>query len=272
MKTVLITSLCILSIQLALPQSMIVNKTDGSKATFQVADIENITFEDLNTFTDLRDSTIYETVKIGDQIWMRENLAYLPTVSPSKEVSDTTPFCYVRGYEGSTVSLAKANANYGTYGVLYNWPAVMNGASSSTSVPSGVQGICPSGWHLPSDAEWTVLTDYLADNGYGYGGSGSDIGKSMAAISGWTSNSIAGTVGNDQTSNNRSGFTTLPGGNLNNNGYFDNLGNAAFFCSSSDSDAGNAWYRNLDCSYDGVNRFNYYHNKSCGFSVRCLKD
>ena len=114
-----------------------------------------------NLFNDFRDNNIYRTVKISSQCWMAENLAYLPSVSPSSTGSDITPYYYVYDYQGTDVSVAKTSTNYQTYGVLYNWPAVMNGESSSTSVPSGVQGICPSGWHLPSDGEWTVLTNYL---------------------------------------------------------------------------------------------------------------
>ena len=72
---------------------------------------------------------------------MAENLAWLPGVSPSSDGSETLSYYYVRGYEGTVVSEAKAVANYSTYGVLYNWPAAM--------------AACPDGWHLPSDGDWT---------------------------------------------------------------------------------------------------------------------
>jgi uncharacterized protein (TIGR02145 family) len=215
------------------------------------------------TFTDSRDGHVYPYKTIGNQTWMTENLAWLPSVNPSSVYSYTKPYNYVYGYNGTTVSEAKATANYTTYGVLYNWPAAMNGAASSTSVPSGVQGICPPGWHLPSDAEWTVLTDYLTNNGYGYGGSGSDIGKSMASTSGWTSYSEAGTIGNNQASNNSSGFTALPGGYRYGGGGFSNLGGDAFFWSSSEVDASIAWGRGLGFNGDGVDRTNDY--KRCRF-------
>ena len=220
-------------------------------------------------FTDSRDGNIYTCISIGTQTWMAGNLAWLPVVSPSTASSNTTPYYYVYGYEGSTVASAKATAHYTNYGVLYNWPAAMNGAASSTSVPSGVQGICPAGWHLPSDAEWTVLTDYLTSNGYGYGGSGSDIGKSMASPSGWTSFSTLGTVGNNQASNNRSGFTALPGGNRYSGGFIS-LGNYAYFWSASEAGTSHAWYRDLYYGLDGVDR--YYSTRSFGVSVRCLQN
>ena len=91
----------------------------------------------------------YSTVQIGEQCWFSENCRYLPVVSPSSAGSETSPYHYVYGYEGTTVSAAQATDNYATYGVLYNWPAVMT------------EGICPSGWHIPSDEEFTELTDFL---------------------------------------------------------------------------------------------------------------
>jgi uncharacterized protein (TIGR02145 family) len=114
-----------------------------------------------STIKDARDNQTYRIVTIGSQTWMAENLKYLPSVVRPRTGSKTTPHYYVYGYDGTNVTDAKATANYNTYGVLYNWPAAMNGTASSTTNPSGVQGVCPDGWHLPSDAEWTELTDYL---------------------------------------------------------------------------------------------------------------
>ncbi|MDK2949109.1 MAG: hypothetical protein PWQ56_274, partial [Patescibacteria group bacterium] len=108
-------------------------------------------------FTDTRDNNIYTTVQIGTQCWMAKNLAYLPSVVPSATGSESTPYYYVYDYQGTDVSAAKATTNYTTYGVLYNWPAAMNGQTGE-----GVQGICPSGWHLPSDAEQHTLDSFLA--------------------------------------------------------------------------------------------------------------
>ncbi len=113
------------------------------------------------TFTDSRDGHEYNWIKICNQVWMAENLTYLPSVSPSSAGSYTDPYYYVYGYQGNSVSEAKATSNYATYGVLYNWPATMAGASSSSTNPCGVQGVCPDGWHLPSDAEWIELEMHL---------------------------------------------------------------------------------------------------------------
>jgi len=95
------------------------------------------------TFTDSRDGRTYKTIKIGTQTWMAENLAWLPSVRPSKTSSEKENFYYVYGYEGTNVSAAKSTTNYTTYGVLYNW--------------AGSLAACPLGWHLPNEEEWKIL-------------------------------------------------------------------------------------------------------------------
>jgi uncharacterized protein (TIGR02145 family) len=128
----------------------------------------------------------YSTVLLGDQCWFAENCRYLPAVSPSVANSTTIPYYYVYGYDGSNVAAAKATGNYETYGVLYNWPAVMT------------EGICPSGWHIPTDEEFTELTDFL-------GGTGVAGGKMKeAGYDHWNSPNTGAT--------NSSGWTGLPGG------------------------------------------------------------
>jgi uncharacterized protein (TIGR02145 family) len=111
---------------------------------------QNLPVPVTGSFTDSRDGKTYKTVKIGDQWWMAENLAWLPAVNPVNDNSSTEKYYYVSGYNGTDVSAAKATQNYTTYGVLYNWPAAMNGAAGSDANPSSVQGACPAGWHIPS--------------------------------------------------------------------------------------------------------------------------
>ena len=106
-------------------------------------------------------------------------------VSPSSASSETSPYYYVYGYEGTDVTAAQATTNYATYGVLYNWPAVMT------------EGICPSGWHIPTDEEFTELTDFLGGDA---GGKMKETGNAH-----WTGLNI-------DNSSNSSGFTALPGG------------------------------------------------------------
>lgn len=207
--------------------------------------------DDQGAFKDMRDNHEYKWVRIGEQLWMAENLAYLPSVSPSSEGSETAPFYYIYGYEGSSVNDAKASVNFTTYGVLYNWEAA--------------KVACPVSWHLPTDSEWKVLETYLgmspsdADrNGYRAGGS---IGKALKSASGWNDN------GNGDNS---SGFAAVPGGGRYGNGSFANLGTDALFWSFSEEEASLAWYRNLFNGNDGV--FRVYEYQKIGFSVRCVKD
>ena len=100
-----------------------------------------------NTFTDSCDGNQYGTVTIGEQVWMAENLVYLPIVVGPTKGSSTEFRYYIYEYYSTVLEAAKATANYTTYGVLYNWPAALTA--------------CPEGWHLPSDEEWTTLTSYL---------------------------------------------------------------------------------------------------------------
>jgi len=192
-------------------------------------------------FTDNRDDNGYETVQIGNQCWMKENLAYLPNVSPSSNGSETESYYYVYDYQGTNIAEAKVTSNYQTYGVLYNWPASLT--------------ICPAGWHLPTDDEWTVLTDYLGDTMV--------AGGKMKET---------GTVHWDrpnQGATNSSGFTGLPGGNRA-SGSFGGQGGHGQWWSSSQDGASDAWYRYLYYYIDFVFRFS--PNKSIGLSVRCLRD
>ncbi len=150
----------------------------------------------------------YSTVLIGEQCWFAENCRYLPEVSPSSEGNTTDPYYYVYGYEGTDVASAMSTSNYATYGVLYNWPAVMT------------EGICPSGWHIPSDEEFTQLTDFL-------GGEGVAGGKMKeAGYDHWNSPNTGAT--------NSSGWTGLPGG-YRYSGGFEQRWNYGYWWSASES-------------------------------------
>ena len=207
-------------------------------------------------FKDSRDGNIYEYVTIGNQVWMAENLKYLPSVVGPGTGSQTTPYYYVYGYNGTNVAEAKATANYTTYGVLYNWPAAMAGSASSTANPSGVQGVCPTGWHLPSDAEWTELTDYLGGTSVA-GGKLKETGTTH-----WVSPNTGAT--------NETGFTALPGGYRGYVGYFDGIGTNGYWWSATENATSHAWRRHVLYNYSYVPRGN--HNKELGFSVRCVRD
>jgi uncharacterized protein (TIGR02145 family) len=196
------------------------------------------------TFIDSRDGNEYNWVQIGDQVWMAENLAYLPSVNMVADGSEDAAgsYYYVYGYDGTNVAEAKATDNYATYGVLYNWTAAMNA--------------CPDGWHLPSDAEWTELTDYLGGESVA-GGKLKETGTTH-----WASPNTGAT--------NETGFTALPGGYRNSSGSFVSIGYYGYWWSATEIGATSAWYRFMFFYSSDVSSYNYY--KEVGLSVRCLRD
>ncbi len=210
------------------------------------------------TFTDGRDGIRYRYINIGDQIWMAENLKYLPSVVGSDSTSETTPFYYVYDYEGTNLNNARTTANYKTYGVLYNWPAAMAGASSSTANPSGVQGVCPSGWHLPSNAEWYQLANQLG--GDMAGGKLKESGTSH-----WDSP--------NQGASNESGFTALPSGAFIGYGAFSSKGmHAKWWTATGISGyfSDHAYHTELMWVDERIFFKSIY--KYSGHAVRCVKD
>jgi uncharacterized protein (TIGR02145 family) len=121
---------------------------------------------------------------------------------------------------------------------------------------NGGKNVCPNGWHVPTDAEWTTLTTYLGGESVA-GGKLKETGTTH-----WESPNEGAT--------NETGFTALPGGNRNNNGAFNEIGTNGFWWSSTESAAATAWYRAIYYNFSSVFRFSYY--KLYGFSVRCLRD
>ena len=220
---------------------------------------------DYGTFTDQRDQTVYKTITIGGKEWMAENLKYLPEVVGPATNSNTTSCYYVYGYDGTDVNAAKSTANYQTYGVLYNWPAAMNGAATSNTIPSGVQGACPAGWHLPSDAEWKQMEMYLG------------MSQSEADSDGWRGTDEGGKMKHPGTeywgepntgATNSSGFTALPGGYIYSS--FGQMHGEGFWWSSTQSVDDVAWWRYLSYNDSKVGRL--LLAKRSGLSLRCVRD
>lgn len=180
----------------------------------------------------------YNTTSIGGQCWFSENVRYLPEVSPSVEGSEAVPHAYVYGYEGNQVDEAKITFNYHQFGVLYNFPAVVQ------------WGLCPTDWHVPTDEEWTVMTSSL----------GSDI---FAGIM------MKSYFGDSWSGTNLSGFSGLPGGCRVVSGSFFDAGDGGFWWSSSHNGS-NAWSRYLLYFSEYVYRYN--DDRRYGFSVRCVRD
>ena len=144
------------------------------------------------------DGHLYQTVVIGTQCWMRDNLR-------------TTHYA-----DGTTVSYQNPGSSESetqTFGLLYQIGTAMHGASSSTNNPSGVQGICPDGWHLPSKAEFDQMFDFLAhDNENCCGGNTTYVAKALASNENWQTSDVFCAVGNDLAANNRSLFNAQPAG------------------------------------------------------------
>jgi uncharacterized protein (TIGR02145 family) len=187
--------------------------------------------EQLPKFTDSRDNNVYKKVTIGTQTWMAENLNYAAEGS--------------KCYENNESNCAK-------YGRMYNWATAMGGSLSSSLSPSGVQGVCPAGWHIPSDAEWTTLTDFV--------GGASTAGTKLKSTSGWYKNGN----GTDQY-----GFSALPGGIDHSGGQFDLAGYNGYWWSATGTDKGYALFRYMHNNENVTWSNNYDTNL---FSVRCVQD
>lgn len=220
------------------------------------------------------DGNKYDAVKIGNQVWMASNLrttryADGTTIPLGETRSSTEPYRYAPGtYESNEENMVNVPA----YGYLYNWAAVMHGAESSDVNPSGVQGICPNGWHVPSDAEWTQLTDYMKTRPeYMSSGNSNYIAKALAATWGWESSSDPDAVGYEpSTTNNATGFSALPAGYY--DGHYDYFGSTAAFWSSTERGSYGARIRGLYYDDADVYRYDYYYSKYYGCSVRCVRD
>lgn len=210
------------------------------------------------------DGNTYNTVKLGNQCWMKENLrtthyANNATIPAGTTFSTITPYRYAPNND---------MANVPAYGYLYNWAAVMHGTSSSTANPSGVQGICPAGWHVPSLAEWGQLEEYVSSQSeFICGNNSTKIAKALSAKFGWNSSPSPCAPGNNIETNNATNFSVLPAG-----GAFieySNIGNQANFWSTSDG---------YDCAYRYVINRDWAQigdgtsDLGEGLSVRCVKD
>ena len=197
--------------------------------------------------TDVENNT-YKTVTIGTQTWMAENLKVskysdgttIPNITDNTQWQNNTTSAW--SYYNNDVT------NNAKYGKLYNWYAVSKTTNSN-------KNICPTGWHIPTDAEWAVLTYYLGGEIVA-GGKMKEVGTTS-----WNSPNIDAA--------NTSLFSALPGGSRDDVGYFS-IGNYGNWWSSTEGDAWSAWDRGL--SYDGGNANRSVSNKRNGLSVRCLKD
>ena len=236
----------------------------GNEITFTTATptVDGEPCPGMPTVTDA-DGNIYNTVAIGQQCWMKENLKTTQfsdgTAIPWSSSNSTVPNRYNPGGNASNVT---------TYGYLYNWYAVMNGNASSNSNPSPVQGVCPSGWHVPSNMEWSQLTGYVsAFTDFQCDNNSQNIAKALAATTNWTAiGSILCAVGYNTNNNNATGFSALPSGNRT-----GSVGSNAYFWTCTQSDVGTAYAIGL--SYNSPSLTVSADNaKTAGFAVRCVSD
>lgn len=230
------------------------------------------------TVTDF-DGNVYNTVQIGQQCWMKENMRAthfsdgtgITLCNVDHYWSDHFPycFCYYPNEDSSTVSI---------YGFLYNWPAAMKTASVSSSNPSGVQGICPNGWHVPSNAEWIQLINYVSSQSqYACGNDSTFIGKALASTTGWNSSMDSCAVGNSPEYNNATGFSAVPAGiwdHLNTYPVYQAFGNGAAFWSTTLKDNRDyvyGYYLSFGGPFLSVTISTSAFKRN-GASVRCLRD
>jgi uncharacterized protein (TIGR02145 family) len=186
-------------------------------------------------------TSTYHSVLIGSQCWMKENLNIGNKIPGSQNqdpgITDIEKYCF-----------NDIEANCTLYGGLYQWDEVMRNSTNP-----GSQGICPNGWHIPSDAEWSALTAFL--------GGDSIAGTKMKSNTGWYNN------GNGT---NISGFTCLPAGNRGNDASFNNLTQLGYFWTSSQVDASDSWNRKLNYDTAIITKYNSF--KTNGFSIRCMRN
>jgi uncharacterized protein (TIGR02145 family) len=212
------------------------------------------------------DGNPISNIVYGAQRWTVENACHITYTdgTPIPEITDnevwrsltTGAWCY---YD-----------NDPTKHRLYNWYAVMGIHDTDPNTTN--KEFAPEGWHIPTVTEWTTFQEYLIANGYNYDGTttGNKIAKAMASTTGWDSSINTGEVGNDQSSNNSSGFNAFPEGNRSDFGPFFYEGSLAFFWTSTNLDTSFADFRYLSTNSSSLNR--YGREKQNGFSVRFVRD
>jgi uncharacterized protein (TIGR02145 family) len=220
---------------------------------------------DTGSLTD-QDGNVYTTVKIGNQVWMAENLrvtkyndgSAIPLDTSTAAWNAATPkYCYYNNTT-SVDSIRK-------FGALYNWYAVNTGK------------LAPAGWHVPTDSDWNTMMVCLVRNGYNSDGNTdttryNNIAKSLAAKTDWAISSClqTGEIGCDLAHNNTSGFSALPGGYRSERGYFSNRRTNGYWWSATEGSTLNARY--LSLNYGGTSLLSgFVNSKSVGYSVRLVR-
>ena len=212
-----------------------------------------------------QDGNSYPSLTYGDQVWPVKN-AEVVTYRDGTQIPQVTD---PTAWSNLTTGAWSYYNNDPTKPRLYNWYAVMGIHDNDPNTPN--KEFAPEGWHVPTDAEWTTLKNYLIANGYNYDYTITEnkIAKAMASTTGWNYTPDTGAPGYDQSRNNRSSFNAFPEGNRNNNGSFSNEGNNAFFWSSTDY---NTNYAGLWYLTNYIVLYSSSGDKQDGFSVRFVRD
>lgn len=217
---------------------------------------------DALTATDA-DGNLYHTITIGNQVWMAENLKTTKyrngdvigtTSSINMDLTYATSPKYQWAYNG-------IESNATIYGRLYTWHVVAD-----------PRNLAPAGWHVASDAEWSILENFLISNGYNYDNSITEnkISKSLCSTSLWNTTSAVGTPGYDMSTNNKTGLTIYPSGYRGYDGMFYIMGTVSDIWTATEYNMTNANFRGCGYNVSGLNIGNL--NKNYGFSVRCIKN
>lgn len=194
-------------------------------------------------FIDPRDSNIYSTIIIGNQVWMAENLKYLPQITSTTMANYSAPCYFVHNYYGGVLTVAKNSCNYRDYGVLYTYHSAIL--------------VCPPGWHLPNLQEYSVLFNFLG---------GDSIAGAKLRVTGfeyWNEPNFMAT--------NEVGFNMVAGGLMNHQiGTFTQIGESAYFWTSTETSSTLAIALNIYRANARVINSSYL--KRFGLSVRCIQN
>ena len=265
--------------------------TDTIAPTPDIPTVNPFACPNAPTVSDI-DGNVYNTVKIGQQCWMKENLRV--THYPDGREIFLNHRCVNMGAYQNCGSLIPCTGDtayrypvFSTYsaveqhGYLYNWPAAVNGTSGSNSNPSGVQGICPNGWHIPSYAEWEQLFSYVKGRSeYVCGDSSANIAKALASQEEWSTSGIftddSCLIGLYKDQNNATGFSALPSGSFHSDvgGEVEYDRASAYFCCSNRyvDVYGNVTQRVIRMYTYLPYVFTEYRNLGEANTVRCVKD
>lgn len=218
--------------------------------------VDTIVLLSTTQFLDSRDGEVYEKVVIGGQTWMAENLNYSGDDGMGNKTYEIG-WCYDFDMMDTTDHSEGLKCKF--FGRHYTWHMVMDGSISSNSNPSGVQGICPDGWHVPSSSEWEALTAFVIDNTNAT--SLGDVSPYLKSTNGWYDNGN----GNDEF-----GFSALPCGFRLHSGGFGAKEFAGSWWSANDSSEVLAFEWTMHYSNDYVSKRDLY--KYTGFSLRCVQN